>query len=79
MKGRFVYFVQTHLEVLEIIFYPWYERNQFENTFDGKAKGKGEIHVAQDVSEHKRCAVILHGLSYRHMMRDFAHFLKQGK
>lgn len=53
--------LKAQLDSINIHFrYPWSVRNEFEGTLDGEAECEGQVHVTEDVSEHKRCTVVLH-------------------
>ena len=40
-------------------YYPWSIRYKFENTLYGEAEGEREVHVAKNVRQQQRCAVVL--------------------
>ena len=50
--------IRTH-KTLDLKNYPRSKWYQFEDALDGKAKGEGEIHVAEDISKYQRSPMIL--------------------
>ena len=54
-------YTEKHIqkESRQIFFYPWSIRYKFENTLYGEAEGEREVHVAKNVRQQQRCAVVL--------------------
>ena len=46
-------------QFLRFLPHPWSVRDEFEDALEGEAHGEGEVHVAQDVGEEQRGAVVL--------------------